>query len=720
MREMEDQFIRRKNRICALLEDPAYVPMKEKELAVILQVKPEERPELTRALESLLEEGRILRTKRGRYILAKEREITGVFRSNARGFGFVTAQEGQGEFYIPEAYTGNAFHGDTVKISILPGQRGQRAEARIVGVTERAFTRVVGTYQKHRSFGFVVPDDSRISRDVFIPAGSGKDAEDGMKVVAQIADYGEKGGSLEGRVVEILGRPEDPGVDILSIVRAFGLPESFPEKVLHQAERAASEVTEQDCAFRRDLRAVQMVTIDGEDAKDLDDAVSLTVEGGLYHLGVHIADVANYVQENSALDWEAKARGTSVYLADRVIPMLPQALSNGICSLNAGEDRLALSCLMEIDDRGNVRSHEIVESVIRVDRRMSYTQVTRILEGQDEGLLKDCGPLVPMLEQMAQLSEILRKKRRERGAVDFDLPECRIELDNDGNVQEIGPYERSAAMKLIEDFMLAANETVAEHFYWLDMPFLYRVHEKPDPEKMDKLALFLYNFGYRLRAGREHAKEIQKLLDKIQGTPEENMVSRLTLRSMKRAFYSTECTGHFGLAARYYCHFTSPIRRYPDLQIHRIIKEFLHGRLSEERIAHYREILPEAARLSSAAERRADEAEREVEKLKKVQFMEGHIGEVYEGVISGVTGWGLYVELPNTVEGLVHVSSLEGDYYVFHEDRYELVGERTGQSYRLGQKLMVRAARADRLARTIDFVPACEEEAEAAQTQRRI
>lgn len=711
---MADLLTERKKLICELLEDPRYVPMKEKELAVFMQVKPEDRPELKRVLDSLLEEGRIALTKRGRYVKPQEKQLTGVFTSNAKGFGFVRAEGAEEDFFIPEGCVHDAFHGDTVKIRVLPQKKGQRTEAEIIEIVARTFTRVVGTFEQSRNFGFVVPDNPKISCDIFIPKEKCSGAVEGSKVVAEIIDYGQENRNPEGKVVEILGHINDPGVDILSIVRACNLPEAFPERVLNQAQRVAGDglVSEADRAGRRDLRDMVMVTIDGEDAKDLDDAVSLTVENGVYHLGVHIADVTNYVQENSALDWEAKERGTSVYLADRVIPMLPHVLSNGICSLNAGEDRLALSCLMDIDKKGNVVDYEITESVIRVDRRMSYTNVKKILEDRDSEVMKEYEELVPMFWQMAELSSILRKKRQERGAVDFDFPECKIVLDREGNPLEIKPYERNTATRLIEDFMLAANETVAQHFYWLELPFVYRTHDKPDPDKMEKLGLFIYNFGYhiKLAGGTEvHPKELQKLLGRVEGTPEEAMIARLTLRSMKRASYTTECTGHFGLATQYYCHFTSPIRRYPDLQIHRIIKEFLRGRLKEGRIDHYREILPEVALHCSQTERRADEAERETDKLKKVQYMEKHIGEVFEGVVSGVTGWGLYVELQNTVEGLVHVNSMEGDYFYYDENKYELVGQMTGRTYKLGQRLKVKAVVADRFTRNIDFILAEEE-----------
>ena len=434
-------------------------------------------------------------------------------------------------------------------------------------------------------------------------------------------------------------------------------------------------------------------------------SASLSKEGELYHLGVHIADVSNYVQENSALDWEALERGTSVYLVDRVIPMLPHKLSNGICSLNQGVDRLALSCLMTIDGKGNVTDYQIVESVIRVDRRMSYTSVKKILEDHDEQECREYEALVPMFEQMAELAALLREKRHKRGSIDFDFPETKILLDPEGHPVDIRPYERNVATKIIEDFMLIANETVAQHFFWLEIPFVYRTHDNPDPEKIMKLSTFLHNFGYYIKTSREeiHPKEIQKLLDKMEGTPEEMLISRLTLRSMKQAKYTVECSGHFGLACQYYCHFTSPIRRYPDLQIHRIIKEQLRGRLSEKRLEHYQEKLPAVAERSSKMERRAEEAERETDKLKKAEYMESHIGEIFEGVISGITSWGVYVELPNTVEGMIHVSKLPGDYFYYDESTNEMVGQDTGMKYRLGESLKVCVDSVERMTRSIDF-----------------
>ncbi len=704
---MDTQFEKRKNLICELVADEQYVPMKEKELAVFMQVAPADRETFRETLNALLSEGKIQLTRQGRYVKPDANRPVGTFISHAKGFGFVEV-EGYGEdFYIPEDKTNGAFHMDRVQIAFLSGRRGQRREAEVVRILERGTKQLVGTYEQSRNFGFVIPDNSKIGTDIFVPKERSKGAVTGHKVVVELTSYGDERHKPEGRVAELIGHINDPGVDIMSIVRGYELPMEFGEKVMNQANRTPDTVSEADRAGRMDLRGLQMVTIDGEDAKDLDDAVSLyRDEAGLFHLGVHIADVTNYVQENSALDWEALERGTSVYLVDRVIPMLPHKLSNGICSLNQGVDRLALSCLMTINGKGEVADYQIAETVIRVDRRMSYTSVRKILEDKDEAERQEYETLVPMFEQMGELAALLRKKRHKRGSIDFDFAESKIILDGQGHPLEIRPYERNVATKIIEDFMLIANETVAQHFFWLETPFVYRTHEKPDPDKIRKLATFIRNFDYRIKqAGEEiHPKELQKLLDKIADTDEETLISRLTLRSMKQAKYTVECTGHFGLACQYYCHFTSPIRRYPDLQIHRIIKEQLRGKLSEERISHYEEKLPEVAKHASKMERRAAEAERETDKLKKAEYMEDRIGEIYDGVICGITQWGIYVELPNTVEGLIHVSSLAGDYFYYDEEACEMVGKESGVSYKLGQRVTVQVKGVDRLARTVDFV----------------
>ena len=703
---MKKSFEEHRKILLDLMNDELYVPMKEKELAIILQVAPEDRAELKAVLNSLLAEGLITISKRGKYSKQEVKQVTGTFISHQKGFGFVEVEGVEEDYFIPAEYTGGAFHQDIVEIALLRKPDGKRQEAKVIRIVEHGIREVVGTFQKNKAFGFVIPDNQKLAQDIFVSKERSKGAVDGHKVVVEITDYGKSGKKPEGKVIEILGHINDPGVDIMSIVKAFDLPVLFPEKVLNQAERVAQDVSEADMAGRVDLRDVQMVTIDGEDAKDLDDAVSLTVEDGMYKLGVHIADVTNYVQEYSALDREALKRGTSVYLVDRVIPMLPHALSNGICSLNEGVDRLALSCLMTINKKGEVVDHKLCESVIHSNRRMTYTSVKKILEDRDAEEIAKYEELVPMFEQMGELAAILRKKRHKRGSIDFDFPETKVILDKKGHPVEIKPYERNTATKLIEEFMLIANETVAEHFFWQETPFVYRTHETPDAEKIEKLVTFIRNFGLNLKAGHRediHPKEIQKLLDTISGTDAEAMISRLTLRSMKQAKYSTESTGHFGLACKYYCHFTSPIRRYPDLQIHRIIKEEYRGRLNEDRVAHYRGILDQVANQSSTTERRAEEAERETIKMKKAEFMEDKIGETFEGVVSGITGWGIYVELPNTVEGLVHYTRMPGDRFFFNETTYEMIGEMTGRKYCLGQTVRVVVVDVDKISRTVDF-----------------
>lgn len=699
-------YNKRKQMIYDFMCDDMYVPMKIKELSIVLGVSKQDRPVLERILTELMGEGKIEITKRGKYQKSQVKLLVGTFTSHPKGFGFVTIEDMDEDVFIPADKTLDAMHKDTVEIQVISGKApGKRAEGVVTKIVERGMKTVVGTYESSKNFGFVVSDDPKFSKDIFIPLERSKGAVAGHKVVVEITNYGKNGKNPEGKVIEILGHINDPGVDIISLVRAYGLPEEFPERVMNQAERVAPQVSTADMAGRKDLRDMQMVTIDGEDAKDLDDAVSLTVEDGLYHLGVHIADVSNYVQEKSALDREALERGTSVYLVDRVIPMLPHRLSNGICSLNQGEDRLALSCLMTIDEKGNVVDHEIAETVICVDRRMTYTNVKKILLEEDSEVTEAYKEFVPMFKDMEKLAAILRNKRRKRGSIDFDFPETKVILDEQGKPVDIRPYERNVATKIIEDFMLVANETVAEDFFWREIPFVYRTHDNPDPEKIRKLSTFINNFGYSIHVGGDevHPKELQKLLEKIEGSDEEPLISRLTLRSMKQARYTTECTGHFGLSANYYCHFTSPIRRYPDLQIHRIIKETLRGRMNENRMEHYNSILSGVAKQSSERERRADEAERETIKLKKVQYMEQFIGETFTGVISGVTEWGFYVELPNTVEGLVRVAALRDDFYQYYESTYELVGEVTNKRYKLGQTVEVRLVDADSFMRTIDF-----------------
>lgn len=714
MRDAQEQEMRirmrsRKDVVYELISDDQCKAMKRREMAVFLRIPKGQRQELYDILDELSAEGKVVTDKRGRYRLPDERVNVGVFMATTRGFGFVRIEGQDDDVFIPEPYCGGAYDGDLVKVQIYreTGDRGKRREGKITEVVERANQTVVGTFMKNETFGFVVVDREKFTSDVYIPKSKTMGAVNGHKVVVEIEDFGDGTKNPEGKVIEILGHANDPGVDILSIVRGFGLPEEFPDDVMRQTEKIPSAVSSEEIAGRMDFRDCPTVTIDGEDAKDLDDAITLTkTDDGGYELGVHIADVSQYVTEGSPLDREALRRGTSVYLADRVIPMLPHKLSNGICSLNEGEDRLALSCLIAYDAKGKIRSTRIGESVVRVDRRMSYTDVNAVVTLRDADTMERYRDFVPMFEQMKELASVLRKNRKKQGSIDFDFPECKIRMDEQGHPVDIVPYDRNTATKIIEEFMLAANKVVAEEYFWQEIPFLYRTHDVPDLEKVKELAALARNFSHTLKIGQDevHPREIQKLIESIEGTEEEIFLSRLTLRAMKRAKYSTENDGHFGLATKYYCHFTSPIRRYPDLQIHRIIKEGMRGGIRPKRLEHYESILGQVAKASSDLERRADEAEREVDKLKKAEYMSSKLGEQYEGVISGVTGWGIYVELPNTVEGMVRLADLEDDRYEYDSENYRVVGRSSGREYRLGQKVTVQVAGADPLSRTIDFV----------------
>ena len=727
--------------------------MKPKEIAQFLSVPRAEKEEFAEVLDALVADGKIIIDQRGKVKKADEGSVAGVFCGTNKGFGFVTVEGEYGDIFIAPDNVNGARDKDKVLISILDtfAPRGRSREGVVLSILERGSSCVIGTFQRTKTYGFVVPDNQKFGSDIYIPHGFTKGAVTGHKVEVEITDFGSKDKNAEGHITEIIGHIDDPRTDIMTVIRAYGIPVEFPEGVINQLTTIPQSISEEDTAGRLDLRNTRMVTIDGEDAKDLDDAVSLEFDGSIYHLGVHIADVTNYVKENSPLDKEALKRGTSNYLIDSVIPMLPHELSNGICSLNQGVDRLALSVLMDIDTKGTVLSHKICETVINVNRRMAYTNVNRIICGTPvkpefdesntressgesagnkntnvysdksayekalaeyetklkayESDMQEYADLVDMFMMMEDLAEILRSRRMKRGSIDFDFPECKIEVDDRGVPVDIHPYERNKATRIIEDFMLIANETVAEDYFWQEIPFVYRTHENPDPEKITKLGIFINNFGYTIKMTQDdiHPKELQKLLNTIAGSEEETLISRLTLRSLKQAKYTTSCDGHFGLAAKYYCHFTSPIRRYPDLQIHRIIKENLAGKLDEHRINHYNKILDEVAIQSSKTERRADEAEREVEKLKKIEFMEKYIGELFEGVISGVSSWGMYVELPNTVEGIVPIAKLEDDYYYFDEEHYMLVGEHTKKNYKLGEKVKIRVETADKVLRTIEF-----------------
>ena len=700
----------RKERILAYMESEGYVPIKRRDMRAMLSVPQEDREKFESLINELIAEGRVFETKKGKLASPKDLQMaTGTFIGHARGFGFVTPDAGGEDIFIPASETMGAMQKDRVLYKMLhKAEKGKKADGVIVRILERGQQRIVGTFEAgSKGYGFVVADDKKIAKDIFISRENTKGAVTGHKVVVEITDYGEDRRNPEGKVIEILGHINDPGVDILSVIRRYELAVEFPEEVYAEIEHLGTEVAEADKKGREDLRDLLTITIDGADAKDLDDAVSLKRLGnGNFELGVHIADVSHYVRENTALDKEAYARGTSVYLVDRVIPMLPHKLSNGICSLNPHVDRLALSCLMEVNGRGEVVSHRILESVINSDYRMTYTAVREILEDGTPALLEQYAEILPMLEDMEELRQILGEKRRKRGSVNFDLPESKIILDENGKPIDIKPYEKSIATNMIEEFMLVCNETIAENSFWQEMPFMYRSHQEPDEDKLEKMEQFLRGFGYYLRKkdGEIHPRELQKVLQKAEETDEERIITRMVLRSMMQARYTAENGGHFGLAAKYYCHFTSPIRRYPDLEIHRMIKKMLHGELDEKASAYYRRKMPDWAKHCSKQERVAEDAERDTDALKKVEFMEDKVGQIYEGIISGVTNWGIYVELPNTIEGMVALSQMDDDYYEFDEKKMLVFGKRTKKSYRLGDKVVVSVAKVDRMMGTIDFV----------------
>lgn len=699
----------RKERIVAFMRESAYKPLLFKELAMVLDVPSEDIELFKEVLTELEEEGRIFLTHANRYGVPSRLNLAaGRIQGHERGYGFLIPDDEMLEdVFIPADSLNGAMHGDKAVARVnKKSSSDRRMEGEIVKIIKRANTTLVGTFEKSLSFGFVIPDNKRISGDIFVSKGEFNGAKKGQKVVVEILKYPEQRRNAEGRIVEIIGDANQPGTDILSIIKSYNLEEEFPAEVMAQTESIKDTVTKEMQKGRRDLRGLRMVTIDGEDAKDLDDAVSVEIlPNGNYRLGVHIADVTHYVTENSPLDIEALNRGTSVYLVDRVIPMLPRKLSNGICSLNPQVDRLSFTVMMEIDKYGKVYNHEIFESVINIDERMTYTNVYKILKEQDEELIKRYSHVVPDFHIMHELALLLRKKRFQRGAIDFDFDEAKVVLDENGKPVEVKRYEITIANQIIEEFMLVCNETVAEHFFWTNTPFVYRIHEDPDEEKIAALNEFVYNLGYSIKGiNKIHPRALQDLLEKVKGTQHERIISTVMLRSLQKAKYSSEGVGHFGLAAKYYCHFTSPIRRYPDLIIHRIMKQYLKGEMSEQRIGHLEGLLPEIAKQCSERERAADEAERESEDLKKVEYMKAHEGEVFKGIIANVTSFGMFIELDNTIEGLVRMSGMEDDYYNYDERRFSLIGERTKKVYRIGDTVSVILARADISTRKIEFV----------------
>lgn len=697
-------------RILTFMRDEAYKPLTVQELEEAFGITDAAAfKEFVKALVAMEEQGLVVRTRSNRYgVPEKMNLVRGKVSGHAKGFAFVVPDDpALDDIFIPPSEMKNAMHGDTVLVRVHADSSGARREGTIVRILERGITEVVGTYTESKYFGFVIPDDKKIVNDIFIPKHAANGAVEGHKVVVRLTSYPQGRMSAEGEVVKILGHKNDPGVDILSIIHKHGLPLQFPDEVIEHANRISDTITEKDLQGRRDLRDQMIVTIDGEDAKDLDDAVTVTkLANGHYKLGVHIADVSYYVEEGSPIDREAYERGTSVYLVDRVIPMIPHRLSNGICSLNPKVDRLTISCEMEIDERGEVVSHEIFQSVIRTTERMTYSDVNKILVDKDEELRKKYAPLVPMFELMAELAEILRNKRMKRGAIDFDFKEAKVLVDENGKPYDIVLRERSVAERLIEEFMLVANETVAEHFHWLNVPFIYRVHEDPKPEKLQRFLEFITNFGYVVKGtgNHIHPRALQEILEAVRGEPEEMLISTVMLRSMKQARYDAESLGHYGLSTDFYTHFTSPIRRYPDLIVHRLIRTYLiNGKMDEQTQQKWAEKLPDIAEHASNMERRAVEAERETDDLKKTEFMEDKIGMEFDGIISSVTNFGLFVELPNTVEGLVHVSYLTDDYYRYDERSYAMIGERTGKVYRIGDQITVRVINVNKDERIVDF-----------------
>jgi len=698
------------DKLLSFMKEEAYKPLTVQELEEMLEITDsDEYKELVKALVTLEEKGLVVRTRSNRYGLPEKMNlIKGKVSAHAKGFAFVLPEDSSlDDVFIPPSELNTAMNGDTVLVRLSTESGGTKKEGAIIRIIERNVQKIVGTYTETKNFGFVIPDDKKITNDIFIPKHAKNGAVEGHKVVVRLTSYPEGRMSAEGEVIEILGHKNDPGIDILSIIHKHGLPGDFPAEAMEQAGNTPDTIDEKDLEGRRDLRDQTIVTIDGADAKDLDDAVTVTkLKNGHYKLGVHIADVSHYVTEGSPIDQEAYERGTSVYLVDRVIPMIPHRLSNGICSLNPKVDRLTLSCEMLINPQGQVVEHEIFQSVIKTTERMTYSDVNKILVDDDEELKRKYEALVPMFKDMEDLAAILRGKRMERGAVDFDFKEAKVLVDEEGKAKDVVLRERSTAEKLIEEFMLVANETVAEHFHWMNVPFIYRIHEDPDQEKLQRFLEFVTTFGYVVKgtAGSIHPKALQSVLEEVRDRPEEAVISTVMLRSMKQAKYDPQSLGHFGLSTEFYTHFTSPIRRYPDLIVHRLIRTYLiQGKTDEATREKWAEKLPEIAEHTSNMERNAVDAERETDDLKKTEFMLDKIGEEFDGVISSVTNFGMFVELPNTIEGLVHVSFMTDDFYRYDEQHYAMIGERTGNVYRIGDEITVRVVDVNKDERNIDF-----------------
>ena len=683
--------------------------MKAKEIAIVMGVPKNEYNDLLRILGNLEMKMKIQKNRKNQYKPVEEIYYDGLYRKNQKGFGFVKLEDQEDEIYIAKENSLRALNGDRVLIKIIEEKNKlKKAEGKIVKILKHEKDTIVGRFEFNRNFGFVVPDDKNFGTDIFISKKNFGKARNNHKVLVKILKYPEKGKKAEGKIIEVLGNVNEAGVDMLSLIKEYKLPSTFPEQVVEEAIKCGNKISEKDLTNRRDLRKDIIFTIDGDDAKDLDDAIKVSkLENGNYRLDVHIADVSNYVKENTLLDQEALLRGTSIYMLGRVIPMLPRELSNGICSLNAGEDRLTLSCSMEINKNGEVISSDIYKAVINVTERMSYKNVQKILDNSDKEVVQKYNKYINEFKVMKELAQILKNRRLEKGYLNLDIPESKIELDIDGRVTNISKYETSFANEIIEQFMLSANETIAEKFFWLNAPFIYRIHEKPDYEKVQELNKFLFNFGLKIKANKEniYPKEFSKILEEVKGKEEEKVISNLILRTLKVAKYDEKNEGHFGIASKYYCHFTSPIRRYPDLFIHRIISAYLENNydMDDKFVENYMKKAEERAKQSSEREKIATKVERESEDIKKAEYMESRIGQKYSGIISSVTSFGIFVELENTVEGLIRFEDIGDEYYIYDEDRKRLIGEKTNITYKIGDKINIRVKDANKLLRTIDF-----------------
>lgn len=705
---------KKEQKIIDFMKSDGYIPMKAKEIAYVLGVTKEEYTEFVNCLTNLEDEYKILKNRKNKYRLSEEKVYEGLYRKNAKGFGFVKLEDQDEikeneEIYISKVNSMNALNGDTVIVKIIEEKEdGKSLEGKILKIKKHEKNTIVGIFQNNKNFGFVVPDDKSFGTDIFISKKNFGKARNNHKVLVQITKYPENGKNAEGKIIEVIGNVNEAGVDMLSLIKEYNLPSKFPEEVVKEAQSKGEEIDLKNSEDRVDLRDKIIFTIDGEDAKDLDDAVSVEkLQNGNYRLNVHIADVSNYVTQDSLLDKEAYIRGTSIYMLGRVIPMLPRELSNGICSLNQGKDRFTLSCSMEINSKGEVVDSKVYKGIIRVTKRMDYTTVQKIIDRSDNKVLEEYKEYIEEFDKMKELAEILRKRRLEKGYLNLDIPESKIELDIDGWAVNIKKYETYFSNEIIEQFMLTANETIAEKFYWLEAPFIYRVHENPDEDKIKEANKFLYSLNLKIKANKDniHPKAFAQVLEEVKGKPEEKVVSNLLLRTLKLARYEDKNTGHFGIASKFYCHFTSPIRRYPDLFIHRIISEYLKDNYDvPSDFANENKIrAKDAAEKSSEREKIATQVEREAEKIKKAEYMEKHIGEEFEGVVSGITSFGMFVELDNTVEGLVRFDDIGNEYFIYDEERKRLIGEETKRTYNIGDIVRIRVKNSSKVLRQIDF-----------------